>query len=311
MSPEEIWERLEQSDSVGVFQRLEEDHPGDLYAAIDRYGRRGLVIVSAEPPLSLPDLENIEIECDQQNGGRWRTCVWLASQDLRGLFNSLVSDILEASRALAPSTIASFVFTRILRWRDLLAVGSREFALWQLRGLTAELIAVRRLFELRRPTDVIEAWQGPFGAPQDFIFRDLRIEVKAVGPTAKRIRITSADQLDVPDDVELRLTTVALASALVEAEDVFSVADLVTEIRSELLVKGSVLSEFDRRLAAVHKGVFDEYQSSLFRLDSIRAFAVKERFPRIVRSMLPDGIDDVSYGIEFAKILDFERALGD
>ncbi len=310
-SSEAVWERLEQAGEDQVFQRIDEHHPGNFYAALDARRRRGLVLISSKPPSEIPDLENLEIEVTQQQDGRWRTCIWVAHRDLQNLFASLVQDILDASRSLPEDAMAQFTAARIVRWRDLLECGSSKLALWELRGLVAELVVLKKLCDLMTPAEVVEAWHGPLGAPQDFVFQQLRIEVKAVGPTARRIRITSAAQLDTTAGVELRLVAVLLASTILEAGDGFTVADLVADIRSILAAHAAADKEFSRRLGAAGAGDLEAYHNFRFRLDGIRNFAVQESFPRIVRSMLMDGIDEVSYSIAFAKIASYERALGD
>lgn len=309
--PEDFWEHLEQAGNLGIFQRIEEGHPGDFYAAVDVHGRRGLVLISSQPLPSIPDLENLEIECMQQEDGRWRTCVWVANKELRGLFASLVQDILESSRALPRDAIAEFVPARILRWRDLLEAGADKIELWRLRGLVGELVVLRSLCGLVTPPEAVAAWQGPLGSAQDFVFQHSRIEAKAIGPTARRVRITSADQLDVPDSVNLRLVTVVLASTTAEANDGFTLEDIVTEIRSILTAHANAADDFNRRIAAAGIGEIGSCREFLFRLDAIRSFVVQGSFPRIIPSMLMGGIGEVVYDIVLADIADYESALGD
>lgn len=308
MSPDSVWERLEQVQSIDVFQRLDEEHPADFYAALDAQGRRGLILMSIVPLTKIPDLENLAIECMPQQDGRWRTCVWLTQRDLQGLFSSLTEDILNSSRTLPADAIPQFMSSRILRWRDLLA-GSDKLGMWQLRGLVAELVVLKRLCHQRGFPEAVEAWQGPLGAAHDFVFQGFRFETKAIGPTARRIRISSADQLDAPSDVELSLIAVVLAASAPEADDGFTAADLIAQIRSDLKEYPQADEEFGRRLAAAGLPDADDYRNHRFRVDAVRKFVVGERFPRIIRSALMHGIDGVSYDVALTSLADFERAL--
>lgn len=309
-SPEEIWERLEQTGEATVFQRIDQGHPGNFYAALDARRRRGIVIISKTPPAEIPDLENLEIDVSEQQDGRWRTCIWVESPELQNLFTSLVQDILAASRTLPDDKIAEFATSRIVRWRELLASGSAALRLWEVRGLAAELIVLVRLCEILDPVDAVDAWHGPLGAPQDFVFQRSRIEAKAVGPTAKRIRITSAEQLDVPGDVSLRLVEVILSDVDQQAPIGFTIDEVVTEVQKLLERHPSALQQFSARLA--NAGLQDIYAYPHFRmrLDGLRTFAVEGLFPRIVPAMLTSGVSDVAYSVEVSQIGDFERAFG-
>jgi hypothetical protein len=309
-SLEAVWERLEQTDSLGVFQRIEEEHQGDFYAALDGRGRRGLVLLSAGQPSSIPDLENLDVDCRKQQDGRWRTSIWLTNKDFRAIFASLAQDVLDSTRDIPYDSIADFTTARILRWHDLLEAGGSGLGSWQLRGIIAELVVLRALFDLMAVPEAIEGWRGPLGAAQDFIFKRLRVEAKSIGPSARRVRITSADQLDVPSDVELRLVVVVLASMTADAKDGFTISLLVDDIRAKLTAHPHALREFDRRLAAVGLGDLSDYVT-VFRVDGLRNFAVDGDFPRIVRASVAPGVEEVSYSIKLADIADYEKALGD
>lgn len=312
LSPlEEVWESLEQAGEDTVFQRIDESHPGNFYAALDAHRRRGLVLISNSHSAEIPDLENLEIDVSKQQDGRWRTCIWVAHRELHTLFASLAQDIVSSSRTLPDHKIAQFMAARIVRWRELLESGNSALRLWELRGLVAELIVLKRLCGLLNPIDAVDAWQGPFGAPQDFIFQQWRIEAKAVGPVARKVRITSADQLEVPAGIDLRLAVVILSDVDQETPNGFTIADLVSDIRSALEQHQSALQKFEERLRTAGVRDIGVYNTRKFRLDGLRSFVVDETFPRIVRAMLIHGVSEVVYNIDIGEIGDFERAFGE
>ena len=311
MSLNALWERLEDSDSTGIFQRIEEGHTADFYAAIDARGRRGLILISEHPPSVIPELENLEIESSPQTDGRWRTSVWVNQKELQTLFTSLVEDIVAASRPLPSAAVAQFVASRILRWRDLLETSKEGMALWQLRGLVAELVVFQKLCNEMAPISVVEAWVGPYAAAQDFVFQNLRIEAKAIGPTSRKVRITSADQLSCRTDVALRLITVAVASVASESSEGFTTASLINEIRSVLSSTPQASGEFEQRLAATGVGDAAMYDHIRMRIDSVRTFVVDEQFPKIIPAMIGSAIEEVSYSLVLADIERFERAFGE
>ncbi len=257
-------------------------------------------------------LENLEIDVSKQQDGKWRTCIWVAHREFTPFFASLAQDVGKLTVGLFPMTkIAQFMAARIVRWRELLESGNSALRLWELRGLVAELIVLKRLCGLLNPIDAVDAWEGPLGAPQDFIFQQWRIEAKAVGPVARKVRITSADQLEVPAGIDLRLVVVILSDVDQEAPNGFTIADVVSDIRSGLEQHQSALQKFEARLRTA--GVLDVgvYNTRKFRLDGLRSFVVDGAFPRIVRTMLIHGVTEVVYSINIGEIGDFERAFGE
>jgi hypothetical protein len=161
------------------------------------------------------------------------------------------------------------------------------------------------------PGEVVEAWHGPLGAPHDFVFQKLRVEAKAIGPSAKRIQITSAEQLEAPPNVALRLVAVVLAQSVPEDPDSFTLNELVSELKEFLAPSPMAAKQFALLLEAAGLSDVEKYEHITFRLDGIRSFAVSEGFPRLVRSQLMMGIDEVTYSIDIPALGEFERAFGE
>ncbi len=311
-SLDDLWAELERAGEGPVLQRIDQSHPGNFYAAIDAHRRKGLILISSAPPHDIPDLENLEIDVQQQQDARWRTSIWLTDTELQTLFSALAQDMVSSSRSLSEDQIAPFIAARILRWGELLESGSRSLQPWELRGRVAELIVLRRLCDLVSRVEAVDAWQGPLGAPQDFVFARSRIEAKAIGPTARRVRITSADQLNVPLGTDLRLVVVMLSDVSPEAPGGFTVADLLSDIRNSLGEHPSALRLFEERLKTAELADVSDYSNVTLRFDGLRSFVVEgTAFPRIVPTMLADGISQVVYQIDLATISDFERAFGE
>jgi hypothetical protein len=234
--------------------------------------------------------------------------VWLGVPSLLAPFARLCQDLVDASREIDPSTAPGFLLSRLARWRRLLEAGSPELATTELRGLVGELVVLDRCLKLWQPAEVIDAWVGPFEAPQDFALPSLWIEAKSIYPTAAVVRISSVDQLDVAGRILLAVVTLATVSA--EGSSV-SPASLVDAIRQQLTESGAhgALLEFDSRLAAV--GYADEptYAQRIFRVDKVRFFDVTGGFPLIRRRDLPNGVSEAVYDIELSSCIPFETSL--
>jgi len=84
-----------------------------------------------------------------------------------------------------PELVAAQYFSRLGRWKALLASGNVGLSEQEVRGLLAELYVLN---EVLAPQFGIEAcalgWAGPEGEEQDFRIDDRSFEVKAI-PTGK------------------------------------------------------------------------------------------------------------------------------
>lgn len=305
----DFWQELERINHAGVLTRIDETHSGDFYAALNEHFQRGLVLFSANELPSVPELENLVVESSQRPDGTWRNCLWVTDRGLYDLFSVLVSDILESSRQMPVEGLAQYVASRVTHWHSLLESGSGGLVLFQLRGVLAELEVLRQLINLVGPASAIEGWHGPIGGAQDFILSDVRIETKAIGFSARRIKISSAEQLHV-DGATLRLATVAVTESLPDTDGSITIAESIRVIQKLLGSSPGAGDEFYKRLGFA--GIGDPSQIRYhFRLGAMRVYAVGEHFPKITPAMLGEGIDTVSYSLRIASLADFETAWGD
>lgn len=305
----DFWQELERTNHAGVLTRIDESHPGDFYAALNEHFQRGLVLFSADELPSVPEMENLDVESSQRPDGTWRNCLWVKDRALYDLFSVLVSDILESSRNMRVEQMAQYTAARVTHWHSLLESGSGGLALFQLRGILAELEVLKQLIILVGPARAIEGWHGPLGGAQDFILSDARIETKAIGFSARRIKITSAEQLHA-DGATLRLATVAITESLPDADGSITIAESVRSVAELLAHSPEASDEFSKRLGFA--GVGDPSQIRYhFRLGAMRVYAVGEQFPKITPPMLSVGVDTVSYCLQIASLAEFETAWGD
>jgi hypothetical protein len=298
---EELWRALEAGGEAGGARRVDDRHPSDLYAALDTQSHPGLVLITATAPPEAPVFEAVEVTVTRRNDGRHALGLWLRAGALRGLFERLCQDLVEASRNLPPAAVANFVVTRLLRWRRLLEAGADGvLQSTELRGLLGELLVLRECLTEWPAAEVVAGWIGPLDAPQDFALPSARLEVKTIRPGGSTARISSADQLDVHDaDLFLVIATLARAA---EGEGSFTAAGLVNELRSRLAASAppATVADFESLLAAGGYADHPHYEQSRFRLDAIRTFAVTDGFPRLRRSDLPVGLSEVTYDIELS-----------
>jgi len=226
------------------------------------------------------------------------------------LFCSLCESLVESLKPVdRPEAALNVALTHIRRWKAFLAGrNARLLSAEELRGLFAELTVLRRLYAKRLSrVDAVTAWTGADRIQQDFIFSGCAVEVKSVSGTDRNtVRISSEDQLDSVQD-QLFLLTLRLHEAN-DADVSLSLNDLVRRLEDEISDPDSA-EELSRKLAAYGYAPLSEYDKPRFVVAATEAFMVKEGFPRLVRSQLPDGVTGVRYQIELEHMAPFRCPL--
>jgi len=220
-----------------------------------------------------------------------------------GLCNTMISSLRPVEDSASALAVA---VAHIKRWKAFLA-GKKPTILSpeEIRGLFAELHFLEYLLDEMLPEkEALEAWQGPEGSHQDFLFGNTAVEIKALsGKERNTVRISSEDQLEAVDG-NLYLTVYGLRESQ-NARGSSSLIDRVTAIRGKLTDAESV-EEFFRRLGACGYVELEAYSKPQFIVTSRRAFQVVEGFPRLIRSELPEGLARVKYEIELERLQPFE-----
>lgn len=302
---EQAWAQVwTQAGNAGAI-RVDETHPGDFFAAQDASDRLGLVLVLTSEPPQPPKLESIDVVVGERADGRWGLSVWLCTAALMAPFSQLCDDLIESSRSVPVDRIGGFVVARLHRWQELLEASATGMSLSELRGLVGELLFARDALGAYEPGIVIRGWAGPYRAPQDFALPGLWVEVKATFPTARTVRITSADQLAAPGRTLLAVFTLA---SLLPEEAGLTLESLVGDIEGHLMLSGpaDIFGEFHKRLAVSGYKVGADFTRMPFRLDATRYFEVADGFPRLTPADLPLGVAEISYDLDLGALGRYE-----
>ena len=308
---DDLWRDIAtQSNRTGLFRRVDDTHPLDLYAGVDHQGKRVLLLVVRDAPPNLPSPGIVEIVCNQRGDAEWAIIVQLARPDFDELFGRLCQDLIDGTRGSTPETGGEALLRRLGRWRRLLEVGHRRtLSGIELRGLIGELWFLRTVALPRLgPQAAVQGWLGPLAAPHDFVVGDLVVEIKTCVPGSTDVMITSLEQLD--GGIEpLYLGAVSLAPSTSSSADAFTTTMLVTGIRESFESSQSALTEFDLRLAEAGYVDGEDYTRSWFHISGVRYFAVRDDFPRLIPTLVPTGIRDVNYVIDLRACAAFEEEL--
>jgi hypothetical protein len=193
---------------------------------------------------------------------------------------------------------------RFGRWQDLLRSISRDgLGAEARRGLYGELLVLNNTLLASLPQiEAVEAWTGPAGANQDFQLSGMAIETKT--STAKRprsIQIASERQLDGTGTPALLLAFAQLDERRGGSGE--SLNKKVDGIRQKLTSPAARV-RFDSMLiqAGYIPGQRDLYDEPRYTLRDLCFWHVRDDFPRLVESDLPDGVGDCTYHISTSRL---------
>lgn len=241
-----------------------------------------------------------------ENSQQQRLVLTLARQVDGDLFLGLCETLIASLASVADSHVALAVtLTHLKRWKTFLAGRkARMLSDEEVRGLFAELHVLRILYQRTLSQEAaVDAWCGADAAHQDFIFGNTAVEVKSLsGRERSSVRISSEDQLEGLTD-DLFLMTVRL-SDVPDAEQARSLNELVALIEQDLTV-AEALEQFSNRIGGCGYAPLADYDTPRFVVSSTKAYRVNEKFPRLIRSQLPQGLARVSYEIKLEAIAPF------
>ena len=306
---EELWQSLRTSASQ-VHRRVNSTHSLELYAEFDPPDRFGLVLFShREPPEPRP-LRSLHMDRGLRPDGRWWLRLSIEGRTLQPVFAGLCRDIIVFTRTnVADDTAAAVILSRVDRWRRLLQGELRGLSESELRGLIGELIVLETdLLPALPAIDAVTAWNGPFGAAQDFTLpTGQRIEAKALRRDASSCRINGLRQLDPGPDT-LVLAVVRLDQTGADADGAITATRLVNRLRDQLAAEPFAQNEFDSRLAAAGWHEHPDHDRFAVRLLGIERHAVDSAFPRLIRATVPRGVLEADYEIALPAAPDPEAA---
>jgi len=224
------------------------------------------------------------------------------------LFFSFCRSVISALElATDPANAFSITSSQIMRWRTFLSGRkSRKLSDEEVRGLFGELWILRQVLAFTRdPSETVSAWCGPDKVHQDFIFRDIAIETKAIsGRERNSVRISSEDQLEALSD-RLYLVVLRLVSSPEHGPHAHSLNELVRIIESEIS-DAAALDEFGRKISSIGYFELPDYDEPAFIIAGQQFYRVVEGFPRLVRSSLPDGLARLNYDVQLEAIESFK-----
>jgi hypothetical protein len=281
-------------------QRLFDSHPLHLYFGVSNLSSPLLLLVT-DSEANLPELSGpIKTVKARRADGRHATSIGLDDKRYARAFVGMCIELARATQEVGAEGAALKVLARTLQhWKKMFSnLGERRLSDSEIQGLVAEIhFVVTSLIPLRGVRDGIDAWVGPFGAPQDFCFHDRLIEVKSLRPGVGKIWITSVGQLDVQSVRPLVLATVEVVDvAFGSGASSMSLRDHASELHRLAGDDPDVIEALEARWAALGLDLRDEvYASKFFRVGEVSLFAVRDDFPIVRAEFVPSEVGELKY----------------
>jgi hypothetical protein len=200
-------------------------------------------------------------------------------------------------------------FNEEIRELILFSSKEKEITTEKIKGLYGELLELKRLlnFDLSNIQFALEGWHRPSPSNHDFDYEKYSLEVKTVGRSSTKIKISSEYQLEMVEQKELLLKVSKID--LVEKSSIDSLGEIYQEI-CEILIETPLKAIFDSKCAD------DVYFSYLgpkkmpfsFKIWEIESsfYKVDDLFPKISSYLLKRGISNVKYDIDISSIESFK-----
>lgn len=313
----EMWASLEaEAEAAGpgeVRRRIHPESAADLWLVVYVPSQtRALRVAVDETTGELDDLptgSGIQTRLGSVPGVGLALEVSLTNRVYADLFDALAEDIAAAaSTAPHAADVPALVATRVRRWQAFLREHLEGLSSEQQRGLYGELHVLSSVAAVIAAEQAVAGWVGPSGAPQDFNFAKIAVEVKtSAGKNPQRVRISSERQLDDSSVERLYLWHLSVDERTGSGE---TLPAIVARLRVGLTGTAGAVAFEDLLFAAGYHEVHADRYKTGYSLRSSDVFEVQAGFPRLVEADCPPGLGDVHYSVELGALSPYrvERA---
>ena len=288
----------------GGFIRVEAEHALEWYVGYQAIDQKTLMIVSNSETISPSSSKSVLVSSRRREvDGKWTLTFELMKNDQEGVFINLCCDILNHSQSADSEKEAlNRVLTRYKRWSRLLEY--QKPALMDegtQKGLLGELLFLQsKIKEGIAVLSAVQAWVGPDGSDQDFIFADGWYEVKTIGVAADSVSISSLQQLDC--DGSGQLVIIRVDKSAPERQGAFSLFQKVEQIRELIKQDQEAAMIFEVKLARYGYIDLPEYEMQACYYSGEKSYIVNESFPKLSSKNVPSQVIASQYKLSIAGI---------
>jgi hypothetical protein len=298
----EKWKRLN-PDHIKGFRslRITGDSKPDIYIGLDEKGNQCLILklptnyrVGIQPAIK----ENLSLEMFSDKS---LIVLKLFYKEYADLFDDLIISLFNKIKEISdPKTYTQEFIQFFYKWSEFFSDKVNErLSEEKVKGLFGEVLVLNQLLAETNPeniNDVLTSWRGPYDAVNDFIQEHQNLEVKTKDLAVSHVHISSEFQLEPEQGKVITLIVVDVSKNQSGA----SLKDLLNHSRELVTTR---LGNISILLKAIFKkGLtfqnLHEYDVYRFVPRSIVSYRCDHpRFPKIIRSALPNSIDQVSYSL--------------
>lgn len=246
--------------------------------------------------IKLDEMKFISLSCYKNEEGKYYHHFELNEPIFEEQFHVLFDDIINYLTNFSTSEEAARAFEdRFIQWIILLQKGfTKSMSLESVKGLIGELIILEKLLESDKEHIIIlNGWEGPQNGHKDFVYEDVWYETKCLNSNAKKVKISSFEQLESKNDGIL--ATVILTNSQPYLYRI-TLNELIGKVKNKLVrIEHKLL--FLRILANTSIVFSDELCDKEFFVKNIKYYIVNDEFPKITRSDVPAEIDEGNYSI--------------
>lgn len=215
------------------------------------------------------------------------------------LFTKLCWDLMNV--ASTNKNAEEAIVQRFKSWMKLFQKGATStLSINQQKGLIGEVLFLEEKINDTGEDKVIEAWVGPEGADQDFIFMNSWSEIKTTTIASESITISSIQQLGGIFPGELVVYFMDRTST--NGRSVISLPMLVNRVKSNLKISNQNLFICKLALSGYLEKDSDIYINTKFNVKEKRTYNVNVYFPKLTQDNLPCEIVNARYELSLAAI---------
>lgn len=287
----------------GGFLLISGEYPLSLHIGYFGHEQKCFMIMNTGKDHKIFSSKAITAEYVQTGTNEFSLRFLLNYPSLDELFVKLCWDLLDSS--YNSTTPIKRLLEQYNSWRYLLQQAEdRVMPSSSQKGLIAELLYLDESIDKFGIEPALNAWIGPEGSDQDFVFPNEWAEVKAVSISSTEVTISSLQQLDREDDGQLIVYFMDKTTS--GGKQTISLNEVIGEIRAKISDL-RLRNVFDCKLAKY--GFLDKdaesYKEYRYRLVEKHTFSVGHSFPRLTRKNIPVAITNAKYGINLAIIDSF------
>ena len=295
---EEIWNGI--SPYTGGFLLVTGDHPLAFHIGYISDENKCFIVLNIGKYFSITSSKAITAECIQLSDSTFSLKFTLNYPSLDELFIKLCWDLIDTSRN--DTSPVEKIIQQYKSWQILLQkTESGVMSLSMQKGLIGELLYLEESINRMDVSLALQAWVGPEGSDQDFMFIDHWSEIKAVAISSNEVGISSLQQLDRYDKGFLVLYFIDKTTSF--GQHVFSLLELITRIRYRL-INSRDRDVFDCKIVKCGfiNNEAERYNEFRYRLAEKRVFMVDNEFPRLTKKNVPSGVTNSKYWIDLSAI---------